>query len=265
MSTSDWAAGLRISEDSPLPLYHQLREQLRAVADGLPPGTAIPSEKELMDILGISRATVRRAVADLIYEGVLRSRQGKPTRTAEPRTETTLERAIGFTEAMQRSGRMPSTQLLRAAVEEASGAVAHRLNLSVGAPVAVIERLRLLDGRPAMLERAHLPQDLVPGITELDLERSLYELLETEYSIRLRGGTELITAINADARLARALDVPLATAVLSTVRTTLTDTGTPLECTFRDARGDMCAFRVSLDGDSALGDRAAVDELLANI
>jgi GntR family transcriptional regulator len=258
-----WADHLRLDPDSPLPLYHQLREQLRTAVVGFAPGTPMPSEKELMTLVGVSRATVRKAVSDLMHEGVLRSKQGKHTFVAEARAETTLERAVGFTETMRRLGREPSTRVLHADLEEASGAVAERLRLDVGAPIAVIERLRLVDGRPAMLERAHLPAELVPGILDLDLEQSLYSLLEAHYHIRLTGGTELITAVNADAKLARLLDVPIASALLSTIRTTLTYDGVPAECTFRDARGDTCSFRVSLDSGSTLSDRSAIDELLA--
>lgn len=75
-----------------MPLYHQLRDHLRSVAGELAPDTLMPSEKELTDALGVSRATARRAVADLLHEGVLVTRQGRGTFVADPPATGAIER-----------------------------------------------------------------------------------------------------------------------------------------------------------------------------
>jgi GntR family transcriptional regulator len=254
---------LVLDDASGLPLYHQLREQLRALAGGLPPHAVMPSETELMGSLSVSRATARRAIADLIYEGVLYAKQGKGTYVAAPRVLAGLERPAGFTETMAALGRVPTSRVLEVARVRAGARVSAALRLSGGDEVYVIERLRLLDGEPCMVERAHVPAALAPGLDGHDHTGSLYDLLEREYGLVAAGGQEVIVAVNAEREIARLLDVPLASALLVTVRTTVNARGVPFEHTYRDARGDLCSFRVSLDGESAIADRSSADSLIS--
>jgi GntR family transcriptional regulator len=246
---------IALDESSGVPLYHQLREQLRAYAAGLEPHAVMPSETELMSSLGVSRATARRAIADLVYEGVLYARQGRGTYVAAPRVLAGLERPAGFTETMSALGHEPSSRVLDVSRIRPGAQVAGALRLPAGGEVYVIERLRLLDGEPCMVERANISAALAPGLDEHDLTGSLYAVLEREYELVPAGGQEVIVAVNAEREVARLLDVPLASAVLVTVRTTLDARGVPFEHTYRDARGDMCSFRVSLDAESAIADR----------
>ena len=128
-----------------------------------------------MQLAGVSRATARRAIADLAQEGLLVARQGRGTFTAPRRVEAVLgRRPAGFTEAMRRLGRTPSTRVLLAETVRADAGLADRLQVPEGAGVHLVERLRLVDGEPAMVERAHLPADLVPGL--LDQQRLLDSL-----------------------------------------------------------------------------------------
>jgi GntR family transcriptional regulator len=207
---------LSLDEGSNVPLYHQLREQLRAMAAERAPDTVMPSEKELVERLAVSRATARRAIADLIYEGVLYARQGRGTFVAAPRVQTRLERPAGFTETMTALGHAPSTRVLGVSKVQAPVDVVEALGLAPNAEVFVLERLRLLDGEPCMLERAHIPVRLAPALDRQDLTGSLYDLLEREYGLVPAGGQEIIVAVNAQRDAARMLNVPLASALLST-------------------------------------------------
>lgn len=252
-----------LDERSGVPLYHQLREQLRAAATGLAPDSVMPSEKELVETLGVSRATARRAIADLIYEGVLYTRQGRGTFVATPRVQAQLERPAGFTETMLALGRKPSTEVLDVSRVRVPSHVAAALELPGTADVYVVERLRILDGEPCMLERAHLPAALAPGLDRHDLSGSLYELLEREYDLVAAGGEEVMVAVNAERDSARRLNVPLAAALLVTARTTVDTRGVRFEQTYREARGDLCSFRVSLDAGTAISDRDSAGPLLS--
>lgn len=246
--------GLRLDEASGVPLYHQLREQLRALAGRLEADAVMPSEPELMSALGVSRATARRAIADLVYEGVLYARQGRGTYVAPVRVLTGLDRPAGFTETMTALGRVASSRVLDVRRVRPGAEVSRALRLASGEEVYVVGRVRLLDGEPCMIERAHIAAARAPGLDRHDLTGSLYALLEREYGLVPAGGHEVIVAVNADREVARALDVPLAAALLTTVRTTVDARGIPFEHTYRDARGDLCSFRVSLDGESAIAD-----------
>ena len=243
-------------------MYHQLKEQIRIAAARLEPGTLIPSEKELMAASGVGRATVRKAIADLVQEGVLSTQQGRGTFTAPRRIETVLERPAGFTETMQRLGRRATTRVLKAERVGAVPDIAAALGIASGDGVFVIERLRLIDDEPCMIERTHMAERLLPGLLEEDLSGSLYGVIASKYGRRPVSGTESIVAVNADRRLAQLLEVPIASALIATIRRTEAAPRVPLEYTLRHARGDLVSFRVTLSSGSTFPDLALPDLLL---
>lgn len=257
----DWPRLLRLDPTDFAPLYHQLKERLRSVAATLEPGTRLPSERELMSYSEVGRVTARKAVTDLVMEGLLSSKQGRGTFTSPHRVETRLERIEGFTETIRRLGHVPSTAVRSATHARAGHAIAEHLGLADEDEVLVIERLRLIDGEPAMVERTHLPAARFPDLLEADLSGSLYALLESRYGIRPGLASETIVAVSADRRLATALSVPPASPLLATARTTEDANGTRIEYTIRHARGDLCSFRVTMRGGSALSARSVTDAL----
>lgn len=248
MTDIDWARRLALEPGAAVPLYYQLRERLRVVIADCAPNTPIPAEKDLMIFAGVSRATARRAIGDLVQLGLLVARQGSGTYTAPLGVASELgARPAGFTETMARLGRKPTTRVLEAKPRPCPAAVAPALGLEAGAEIVFLERIRLLDGEPCMIESAHLPSELVPGILEEDLTGSLYGLLRLRYGLSPASGRETIGAVNADYRLAELLHVPMAAALLATSRTTVTEAGLPLEYTIRHARGDLAVFSVELN------------------
>ncbi|TDE48457.1 GntR family transcriptional regulator [Nonomuraea mesophila] len=254
MTDIDWARRLALEPGAAVPLYYQLRERLRAVISECEPDTPIPAEKDLMAFAGVSRATARRAIGDLVQEGLLVARQGSGTYTAPAGVTSELgSRPAGFTETMARLGRKPTTRVLEARVQPCAADLAPALGLEAGAGIVFLERIRLLDDEPCMIESAHLPAELVPGILDEDLTGSLYGLLRLKYGLSPASGKETIGAVNADYRLAGLLHVPMAAALLATARSTVTEGGLPLEYTIRHARGDLTVFSVELnDAKNAL-------------
>ena len=154
---------------------------------------------------------------------------------------------------MTRLGRSPSTRVLLLERIEAGPDVAAQLGVDAREGVFVIERLRLIDDEPCMVERTHMPERNAPGLIDQDLCCSLYDLLAREYKIEPATGTETVVAVNADRHLASVLGVPLSSALLATVRVTTTADGHPFEYTLRHARGDLLAFTVALDSGATLG------------
>src|SRR3954447_5974889 len=134
--------------------YDHVREHLRGQARRRQAHAAVPSETELMRAHHVSRATARRAIANLVHEGVLYTRQGRGTFVAPAPVLTGLDRPAGFTEAMTALGRAPSSRVMSVARAAATRDEAMALRIPGGAEVHVVERLRLLDGAPCMIERA---------------------------------------------------------------------------------------------------------------
>jgi GntR family transcriptional regulator len=212
---------------------------------------ALPSERELSEQLGISRATVRQAVQELEQDGWLVRRQGRGTFPSQAKVEQPLVMISSFSENMEKAGLKAESRLISATLDPATAQVARALKLGPGGVVAVLTRLRLANGQPMMLERSHLNYALTPGLLEHGLTGSLYELLHQTYRLTFATGVERIEAIVAEPWLAKLLELKRGIPLLYTERTVITDSGAGLEFTQRYGRADKCSFKVQLAGDNA--------------
>src|SRR5271169_1684017 len=176
-----------LDRTSPLPLYHQLKERLvQKIGSGVwAPETRLPSERELCDLFGISRITVRQALDQLVAEGRLVRSHGRGTFVALTPVRKHLLPLEGFSEDMTARGLKPGARVVRFEPVPAPGPVARELQIAPGQQVIVLKRLRLADGSPMAVETVHAPERLFPGLVDQNLEdRSFYELLQRRYGIR---------------------------------------------------------------------------------
>ncbi|MFL6113720.1 MAG: GntR family transcriptional regulator [Catenulispora sp.] len=189
---SDSAPG--IDPTSSVPKHLQLKDLLaRMIADGMQPGTPIPSERDLAEQYGLSRMTVRQAINALVADGRLERRLGRGTFVAQPKMDVQI-RLVGFTEDMRRRGMTASSRTLSFERIHASSALAAHLEVESGEPVVRLVRLRYADGIPMAIERTHLPERIVPGLVEAGAPESLYGYLAEEYGIVLTWGEQSIEA-----------------------------------------------------------------------
>jgi GntR family transcriptional regulator, N-acetylglucosamine utilization regulator len=229
-----------------LPLYAQLKEQIIAViARGdLAPGDQIPSQRSLCERYGMSHMTVRRAISELLNEGVLYAIPGKGLYVTE-RKQDTEPLLIGFSEDMARRGMIPSSQVLAAEIVGASTVLASALGVAVGTPLAHLRRLRLADGAPMALQSSYLPHALCPGLLEQDLgSGSLFGLLRNVYRLRLADGTTVVEAALADAEQAKLLGLPLPAPLLIIEQLTYLDSGHAIEFVRSAYRADRYRLRL---------------------
>jgi GntR family transcriptional regulator len=239
----------RLNKRSPIPLYHQLQAIIDArIASGeWAPGRQLPSERELCEEFGVSRITVRQALAALANEGRLARQQGIGTFVAPVRIQQYLNRLTGFTDEMAERGQQPGGRLLRLERVPASTAVAHSLHHSPGDPVVVVQRLRLSGGEPLALETAHLPADRCPGILDESLaDHSLYRLLVDKYGIVPTRAEQQIEAMACPAPEALLLGVRKGLPTLHMIRVTYDQEERPFEHTESYYRGDRYIFHVEL-------------------
>ena len=103
------------------PLYIQLREVIRSKIEEEEylPGTAIPSENQLMETYGLNRVSVRSALAALEFEGLLKSVQGKGVFVAGPKAKRNMDTLGGFHNTMRQSGGNTATRILSKALRQA--------------------------------------------------------------------------------------------------------------------------------------------------
>ncbi|MGB4917792.1 MAG: GntR family transcriptional regulator, partial [Propionicimonas sp.] len=130
--------------DGPLPKHQQLRELIIRLAV---PGSAIPSERELMTIYQVSRATVRKAIDGLVADGLLQRTHGLGTFAVRPRLESRLHLA-SFSQDMRRRGLTPSTRILSVSLDRPTREVAAALGLADTDTAWRVVRIRLADGQP---------------------------------------------------------------------------------------------------------------------
>jgi GntR family transcriptional regulator len=174
----------KIDHSSPAPRYYQIQQNLRDLIEAgvLPVGEMLPSERELSEIYGVSRMTVRQAISALTSAGLVQPVQGIGTMVSRPQVTQVVPNVAGFTERMRTAGHHASSRVLRLEVIPAAPVVAGRLRLLPDVPVVCLERLRLADGEPFMLETAYLPHERFPGLEQENFEtQSLYDLLVRRY------------------------------------------------------------------------------------
>lgn len=158
--------------------YMRLREALRRLIESgrLAPGQALPGERDLAESLELSRVTVRRAISGLVKDGLLVQRQGAGTFIAD-RIVKAISKLSSFTDDLRARGLRPRSVFLEREVGEVTPAEAMALNLSPGARVVRLSRLRYAGDEPLALERSAVPQEI---LTDPDfVQDSLYEALDT--------------------------------------------------------------------------------------
>ncbi len=230
------------------PLYDQLVDVIKdRIENELLAGDLLPSERELSERYGLSRTTVRLALAQLESMGLVVRRHGKGTFVAEAHEEpTNLLGAYSFTDQMREMGRTPRTETLKFEIVEAPKHVAEHLGVRLGERVYRIRRLRIADDIPMMLERTYLPVSQFVGLTRADLdERPLYEIIENDYRDVIKVADEEFRASLARREEAELLGIQEGAPVLKLVRTTYDEKNLIIEYTHSVARADQFIYKVS--------------------
>src|ERR1700760_2052047 len=212
----------------------------------LRPGQRLGAERALAAEFGVSRATLRQALAVLEEGGVVRRVPGRGggTFVAKGKSERDLSRTVGVRALLRSQGVVAGTRVLSARLAEADDPTAQALRARPGELVVDLVRIRLADGSPFSLEHARLPAERFPGLLELPLGGSVYELLDGHYGVRPAEAVEQIAAGAAGPDEASVLDVPAGAPLLSITRTATDADGVPFEFSHDLFRGDRTRILV---------------------
>jgi GntR family transcriptional regulator len=229
------------------PLYLQLHRRIsEAIAAGrLAPGDSLPAERDLAQITGLSRVTVRKSVQSLVASGQLVQRRGSGTYVAQrvERLEQALSLLTSFTEDMARRGKQVESVWISRALHSPAPEEVMALGLGSDDRVARLERVRRSDGLPLAIERASLSSQHLPDPKAVTT--SLYIVLE-QRGLRPVRAVQRISASNLNARDAELLGVSPGAAGLRIERVSYLPSGRVVEFTRSVYRGDAYDFAVEL-------------------
>ena len=226
------------------PLYQQLMTRLKndILAGVYPSGGRIPSEQVLCDTYGVSRVTVRKAMLDLVQEGLLLRRQGKGTFVADQRLQRDLHQITSFSTACHSMGRTANARVISVTHEPAQPEDAERLGLQPDDMLLCICRVRLCDDEPVALEynRFSLRYDYLENE---DLTESLYEILHRHGVIPSHASHD-ISLGHATPVVSRYLQTAPNEALLLLDEMVLDQHEKPLHVSRQWIRGDKFTFRI---------------------
>jgi GntR family transcriptional regulator len=224
-----------INRSVPIPLYYQISQILRhEIETGkFKPGENIPIEEELQKRFGVSRATIRQAIGDLVYGGLLERKRSKGTRVSQGRLEATLEDLASFTNEMMGANVNLTTKILEFKHIPPPDPVGEILQLNKGEMVAVMERVRYVDGKPIAVEHWYAALKFFPGITrklfkDVGMEQSTYYISMNFYNIKINSAQDTVSPVGVEAREAKILNVEPGKPALLRTRISYSSDGYPV-------------------------------------
>ncbi len=179
-----------------MPLWAQLRDDLRSRLDSGELADGFPGEMELVAQYGVSRNTVREATRELRREGLVIAGRGRRPRVGR---EVSIEQPLGALYSLFGSveaAGMEHRSVVRALDVRVDGRAAAELGRDPDIPLLHLERLRLVDHEPLAVDRVWFPAELAGPLLDVDFTSvGFYDELASRTGIRLTGGFERLRAV----------------------------------------------------------------------
>lgn len=236
-----------IDRTRPEPIYRQIREWMRQqIASGLwPEHYKLKPETELIEDLGVSRGTLRKAIADLTAEGFLVAIHGRGTFVSSSTLEQPLANGlVAFSEDLARQGVPFETEVLEQQIAHPPQRIAALMSVSTETQVLTLKRRRIVHHEPIALLHNYVLIDRAPDIAATDfVHQGLFVTLEQNYHLSLSWGQRTFQAQVADADVSHQLKIEPGAPVMYIEQVTYLSDGTPIELSDIWLRGDR--FRLS--------------------
>lgn len=229
------------------PIYRQIRNVLaKEIRCSYKAGELLPSENDLAGRFSVNRHTLRRAIDELVLEGLVERRHGRGVFVLEPAINYTIGRSTRFTETLHSQGKTTISKVLRKLLVPASEGVAKRLNLKEGIKVIFVETLREVEEKPFCIISHFLSYDLYPKVYEDYQLGSLHKFLTDHYALELRRVESVISAVLPEVDDASILNMPRQTPVLRVKSVNLDNcSNIPVEYAVTRFRGDATQLSIN--------------------
>lgn len=238
-----------IDSNNKVPFYYQLAKEIEEKIDNgeWKKGEKITSERELCEQYKVSRITVRNAINELEKKGKLEKIQGKGTFVLGKNIVQNLGNVYSFSKEMEKQGKITSTRLLVQKLIKADYKIASQLNIDEGSEVVYLERLRIADDLPIMLEKTYFDFSKYPFMLTIDLKtKSLYKSLENDFGIIINKAVERFKACSLTAEECNALNCHKGQYGLLVKRTSYSKDNIVCYSTIV-SKGDIYEFTVKLE------------------
>lgn len=222
-----------------------LRNEIRH--GGYTVGQQLPLEKELCEMYGVSRTTIKRAVDVLVAEGFVVKRRGAGTfvKALDHRAVRHLNQEQqfgGFSDYY--AGHDIETRVLRYQVVNPSEEVARLLMMEPDDFVYDVARLRKVDGQPIVIEYTQMPLKRIPELPKDVLNHSIYRYLENELGLRIQSAHRRLRAVMPTGEEKELLGIEGRMPLLEVTQTAFLADGLPFEYSISRHRGDKMVYRV---------------------
>jgi GntR family transcriptional regulator len=235
------------------PLYHSLGHVIRSkIQSGeWSVGQQIPSERVLMDMFGVSRATVRQGIENLVKEGILYRAHGRGTFVAPPKIKQGLLRLLEFSDIMRRSGFNPSARLLGKECIDPPLNIRKVLAFSNAEAAVWLQRLLLVNEVPILIETSYFSAARFPDLLEVyDGIDEPHLFIYKHYGVKIIRASETLEPVIMESQEARTLGVKRGFPALWVEHIAYDAAGKPVAFLTTLLRGDRCRFYTELNDTS---------------
>ena len=228
--------------------YEAIAKELRDdIVNGVySPGQQLALEKEMCEQYGVSRITIKRAVDELVKQGLVVKRRGSGTfvKSLEDQDVKELSMANQFNGfAATYKERDVKSKILRFDIVHPEKDISAKLQITEDDFIYDIIRVRSLDGEPIVIEYTQMPIQLIPGLKRSVLEKSIYSFIENELKFKIQSAHRTVRAVMPTEEEKQELAIEGVLPLLEVEQVAFLDDGRPFEFSISRHRGDRNVFR----------------------
>lgn len=238
---------------SPIPLYFQVEKKLREKVSNreiVREDGSLPSEEQLCQLFRVSRITIRKALSELVADGLIYRKSGKGTFLLPEKKRTFSIQLAGNLEDLVSLGAQTKMKLLNQKIIDAPSDVQDKLNLGDDKKVFFYEGLRQMGKKPYSFFSAYVPRSIGKFFTSADLKgkKTIFRLIEESTGNQTLESEQSITASVVSKEIAKHRKMEIGTPILFVQRIYFSQERKPLELSISYFRPDLYQYRIRLVG-----------------
>jgi DNA-binding GntR family transcriptional regulator len=227
-----------------VPHFQRIVDDIRKKIRGgsLAEHAALPSERVIGELFGVSRMTARRALVAIEIEGLAYSSGRKGRFVSPKRLRYDIGSMVSFSATAEAKDIGLTIKLIDAGVVQANSELADKLDVALGAELFKYTRLFLIHGHPTFIEVEYCIAELFPGLLDFDLQQSIMLLFNRNYNVSGRTGSIVIRMRSMQKYEANLLGLASYNAGIELEQTTFDQDGRPFCFDRQIWRGELAEF-----------------------